>query len=193
DDVVGDSLPKAVIRSRRVVVEVQVAGLPAAVVDDQPLVTTGFDGAVLVDAPYRYHHSVGGGNHRHSFFRHDVDAFMRPGAPGAAAVTEAIGQDVRSVDGVGERNRVLSGCGRSEGNEHERAQYQGTNRELPHPALMIGNKACDLNETAGWRLMRVREEDLIGREPFPHQAALGLVERLIDVPGMRLLTAPVRE
>src|SRR5690606_26005201 len=34
DDVVGDSLPKAVIRSRRVVVEVQVAGLPAAVVDD---------------------------------------------------------------------------------------------------------------------------------------------------------------
>src|SRR5690606_30718964 len=51
DDVVGDSLPEAVIRSRRVVVKVQVAGLPAAVVDDQPLVTTGFDGAVLVDAP----------------------------------------------------------------------------------------------------------------------------------------------
>src|SRR5690606_28169990 len=64
DDVIGDTESQTVVGPFRVVVEMEVARLPPAMVDDQPLMSPWDGGTIRVQTPDGSHEPVSDGDHR---------------------------------------------------------------------------------------------------------------------------------
>jgi len=80
----------------------QVASLPAAMIDDEPLVAAWLGGAVVPEASHGGDYAIGSCHCRDHLGCHDVHTLM-PAATTVAAITEAIGEHVWTIHWEGQR------------------------------------------------------------------------------------------